>query len=259
MSRIRGRMLHGSISNSARVNGLSCDGARLLFTWLIPHCDNLGRIRAEPLQLKAEILPRHPSTIAQVKRWTIELHEAGLVVLYKCQDQLFIEVAGWKRYQRLDGNMSRHSVLPPPPQATDEERLDAVHTPYEHVRTKIDGVVHEGEGEGEGETNQTLFGASPNDTDSEASHPDPDGRVSVARWFEEVFWPAYPKKASKAEARAVALRMFRGLSPADEDALGDLVMDGLERYARSMHDKDPKFILHANRWLKAKRWEDDIA
>ena len=40
------RMLHKSISHSIQVNRLSPE-ARLLFTWMIPHADDEGRIKGE--------------------------------------------------------------------------------------------------------------------------------------------------------------------------------------------------------------------
>lgn len=140
MSSFRGRMLHGSISNSAKLAAMSCDGARLLFTWLIPHCDPMGRMRAEALQLKADVLPRHPSTLAQIERWIQEAHDLGLVTLYTNQGQRFLEVANWSRYQKFSGNMRRSSDLP--------ERTYSVRTTY--VR-RTDNVQLEGEVEGEGE------------------------------------------------------------------------------------------------------------
>jgi hypothetical protein len=145
-------MLHGSISNSEKLAALSCDGARLLFTWLIPHCDNLGRIRAQAIYLKAVVVPKTDATLKQVEAWAAEIAGVGLVQLYTVGSDSFIQVNGWSDFQTLIGNMSRKSELPDPP----EHSSNDVHTPFERglhgvPRARAGGGGGGGEGEGEGE------------------------------------------------------------------------------------------------------------
>ena len=246
---IRARMLHGSISNSEKVANLSCDGARLLFTWIIPHCDNLGRIRAEPIQLKANVMPRHPSTLVQIERWTEELDRSGLTQLYKSGGQRFLVVTNWDRYQRLVGNMSRTSELPPPP----ERRMNDVYTPYIQ---DMNGVSQEGKGEGEGEGEGKTLGHAVTDCDDSASK-EPES-LTVPEWFEEVFWPRYPKRVQKPRALRAMLSAFRGVGSAREDELASAMMTGLERYRERIEGKDPQFVMHPATWLNGRCWEYEI-
>jgi hypothetical protein len=142
-------MLHGSISNSEKLAALSCDGARLLFTWMIPHCDNLGRIRADPIYLKAVVVPRTDATLRQIEAWAEEIAGAGLATLYKCQGQHFMEIAGWSNFQRIIGNMKRESDLPAPT----ERSMNSVCTPS---IPRSNEVSPEGGGEGEGEGKEPI-------------------------------------------------------------------------------------------------------
>jgi len=253
MSGMRARMLHASISNSERVARLSCDGARLLFTWLIPHCDNLGRLRAEPIQLKASVMPRHVSTLPQLKRWTDEMHRLGLVQVYTSQGQRFLVVNNWSQYQRLHVNHSTSSNLPPPP---DNVRSASV-VPTENVALEV-----EGEGEGEGEDKHIPSSAAPMvsvglaslNGNAKTSKDDPAPR----EWFLSEFWPKYPRRVGRSAALGAFLSVVRGLPESKHDSFADLLLSGLERdLVTEWADRAPDKIPHAATWINQRRWEDD--
>ena len=52
----KARMLHNKISTLLQVNRLSLP-AKLLFTWMIAHADDEGRLRGEPEYIKATVVP----------------------------------------------------------------------------------------------------------------------------------------------------------------------------------------------------------
>ena len=52
----KARMLHKKISISLQVNSLPLP-AKLLFTWLIAHTDDEGRILGSPKYIKATVVP----------------------------------------------------------------------------------------------------------------------------------------------------------------------------------------------------------
>lgn len=52
----KARMIHKKISASTQVNRLTLP-ARLLFSWMIPHADDEGRIKGEPEYIKAVVVP----------------------------------------------------------------------------------------------------------------------------------------------------------------------------------------------------------
>jgi hypothetical protein len=61
----RARMLSKTISTDDRVAQLPCPVARLLFSWLIAHADNCGRLRAEPGLVRNLVLPRESGVTDQ--------------------------------------------------------------------------------------------------------------------------------------------------------------------------------------------------
>ncbi len=139
--RVRARMLWHTISRSQKVAQLSCDSARLLYTWLIPHCDNLGRMDGDPDVVRSTVVPR----LTYIRRmnvvsWLSEMHRLGLIRWYEIEGLPYIQLLGWDEHQRIVGNMKRDSDFP--------ACTNDVCTPYAQ---RIYAVSPEGEGGGEGE------------------------------------------------------------------------------------------------------------
>ena len=64
----RGRMLSKEISLDEKVNALSSDTARMLFTWLISHLDVEGRMYGDARTVKSIVVPRLPISITRVEK-----------------------------------------------------------------------------------------------------------------------------------------------------------------------------------------------
>jgi len=73
-------------------------------------------------------------------------------------------------------------------------------------------------------------------------------QAPIADPFELGFWPAYPRKVGKGQARVAWITATRKAAPAD-------IVCGLLRYQFS---PDPKFIPHPATWLNGERWADVI-
>lgn len=110
----RARMVAPTISTDAKVRRLPCTACRLLFTWIIAHADNCGRLRAEPAFVRALVLPHEPDvTDADVETWLETMSAVGLIWLYEHDGGRFLQLCGWKNHQRLD-RMSKSNIPPPP-------------------------------------------------------------------------------------------------------------------------------------------------
>lgn len=83
--------------------------------------------------------------------------------------------------------------------------------------------------------------------------------LTVSDWFEQAFWPRYPKKVGKADALKAMKAAFRGKAPGSsaEDELGDRIMAGLGRYVDHVQGKDREYVKHPGPWIRAQRWEDE--
>ena len=71
----RGRMISKAISLDEKVNSLSDDTARLLFTWLIPHLDCEGRQHGDAMTIKSIVFPRRNISIRKVEKYLKEMEK----------------------------------------------------------------------------------------------------------------------------------------------------------------------------------------
>lgn len=80
------------------------------------------------------------------------------------------------------------------------------------------------------------------------------GDLTAMEAFDVVFWPAYPRKIAKHEAR----KAWERLKLKDEDQTTlDAIMAGLAHYIAHEWEPDrPRFVPHAATWLNQRRWED---
>ena len=81
---------------------------------------------------------------------------------------------------------------------------------------------------------------------------DLDLAIEASDAFER-FWSVYPKRDGSNPKKPAAVKFQRlvakGINPDD-------IIQGAERYARVMVDKEPKFVAMAITWLNQERWKD---
>lgn len=85
----RGRILSKSLSCSRRFNALVetqnglAEFSQLLFTLLIPHVDDFGRMTGDPFSVKMTVFPASPRTLPEFYQALHALHDAELVTIYQ--------------------------------------------------------------------------------------------------------------------------------------------------------------------------------
>jgi len=95
-----GRMLRAQISLSPQVNDLSIKAA-LLFTWLIPHVDDFGRIHADPRRIKATIVPmRDDISAKEIPSLLNEIEDKSLIVLYRVDGDFYLQLTKFEKHQQ---------------------------------------------------------------------------------------------------------------------------------------------------------------
>jgi hypothetical protein len=106
------------------VNRLSLKAA-LLYTWLIPHVDDQGRVSGESATIKAVVCPlRKDIEEAEIPKLLSEMEDMGLIILYSDMRVItgMIQIVNWWDYQALrDPQPSRY----PPPEGWNQDRLVA--------------------------------------------------------------------------------------------------------------------------------------
>jgi len=92
------RMISKSISISERVNSMSLF-ARLLFTWMIPHTDDFGRMTGSPMKVKALVVPMADETKEDVERALTEMVEQDLIDWYVVDGKKYIQIKNFDKHQ----------------------------------------------------------------------------------------------------------------------------------------------------------------
>ncbi len=107
----KARMLHGSISRSIQVNKL-CLPARLLFSWMIAHADDEGRIKGDPDYIRATVVPMTKWSSNNIKNYLEQIREIGLIYYWTDNDEWFVEFVKWRDYQSIKSDRFKPSKLP---------------------------------------------------------------------------------------------------------------------------------------------------
>lgn len=76
-------------------------GARLLQIGIINHADDQGRMKANPIYLRAQIFPYDDISPKQIQEWLDLMAENGTVILYEVDSRLYVQLVNWWRYQSL--------------------------------------------------------------------------------------------------------------------------------------------------------------
>lgn len=96
-----------------------------------------------------------------------------------------------------------------------------------------------------------LFGGKP--ASSVVKLPRLSGE-EIDEFFDKVFWPEYPRKCSKKEARRAMHRLLRKLPRSQAEDLKITIMQGLKRYKATKPERQD--WLHPSTFLNGERWTD---
>jgi hypothetical protein len=107
----KARMLHQKISRSLQVNRLSLS-AKLLFTWMIAHADDEGRLRGEPEFVKATVVPMSKWSHKRIEKYLQELKNEKLIYYWQENDDWVVEFVKWNSHQTIRKDRFTPSDLP---------------------------------------------------------------------------------------------------------------------------------------------------
>ncbi len=107
----KARMLHKKISVSVQVNRLTLP-ARLLFTWMIPHADDEGKMKGDPEFIKATVVPMVRWSFKKIREYLEEIEGKGLIYYWQENGEWFIEFIRWKEHQYIQKDRFKSSDLP---------------------------------------------------------------------------------------------------------------------------------------------------
>lgn len=98
-------MISKSLSVSQRFNTIR-DGpdvpaefAQLLFTLLLPHTDDFGRMSGDPFSVKMTVLPASQRSIEHFAAALESLHAVHLIELYEAEAEIFLQISKFEEHQ----------------------------------------------------------------------------------------------------------------------------------------------------------------
>lgn len=124
------RMVSKVISISEKVNSLSLFG-RLLYTWMIPHADDFGRLPGSPIKIKALVVPMFDETIKDVGAALQDMHQLGIIAWYEVGGEKFIQITNFEDHQQGLHKRTK-SKFPDPPTENHPPKPPEKESPQAH-------------------------------------------------------------------------------------------------------------------------------
>ncbi|MFH0943209.1 MAG: hypothetical protein V1810_03485 [Candidatus Beckwithbacteria bacterium] len=119
----KARMLHKKISVSVQVNRLTLP-ARLMFTWMIPHADDEGKMKGDPEFIKATVVPMVKWSFKKIREYLDEIKNKGLIYYWQENNEWFIEFIKWDEHQTIRKDRLIPSNLPSYQKKNDYQVVD---------------------------------------------------------------------------------------------------------------------------------------
>lgn len=217
------RMISKSISTSRKL-AVATPFTALLFTWLVPHCDDGGNMNRDAHTVKMKVVPGRPETIPEVEEALKEMEKLALIDIYEEDGEQYLHIIHWGDHQTL--------------------RLDRATWEFPMYPNKEPSGNHS-------ETTRQPKGASL------AS----EGKISKGKISKDItllgfedFWSLYPRKTSK----KTAMKSWVRINP--NEVLRVKIMTALTLHNKSEQwtKDDGRFIPHPATWLNQERWEDEM-
>ena len=227
------RLLWNTISSSNKMRKATtstCDkklsvGCALVYTWLLPWCDDDGRMRAEISQVKSIIFPYISLTEKEMDEILTILVKTNLITIYEVDGERFLQIIDWEPHQRIRKDRYKPSTYPE----------------YTQMTTTCQPNDNQS-------TTYTIITPTPSPT------PTPSQNKFDRDRF-ELFWTTYPKKRKKpaTEKAWKAIKFGNGLF--------ETIMDALSLWSDSedWRKDDGKYIPYPNKWLNERGWEDELS
>ena len=119
----KARMLHKKISVSVQVNKLTLP-AKLLFTWMISHADDEGKLKGDIEFIKAMVVPMTKWSFKKIKGYLVEMKDQELIYYWQENDEWLIEFIKWDEHQTIRKDRLIPSNLPSYPKENDNLVVD---------------------------------------------------------------------------------------------------------------------------------------
>ena len=214
------RMLDKKISVSEQVDNLTHE-SKLIFTWSIPHADDLGLLPFSHKTLKALVIPM----------WTMPLETFGNHVETIVKEGLFtiFEYNGEKYYRLI--KFFNHQTL---------KKDRKPNTYLNNIESWQEAEEIGFQMEDNGDPSKVKISKEKRTKDTYSSE------------F-ELFWNEYPRKVGKTNA-------YKSWDKQNLDSLSEKIIKKVKEYKNNQQwqKENGQFIPHPTTWLNQGRWEDEV-
>ncbi len=131
------------ICESRKLALLKSDGARLLFTWLIPNVDVNGCFSGDPEVVKGKIFTRLKKPINTVEKYLQDLHDVELILRYNISGDDYLYIINFSEHQpHINPEREGKTEIPQP--TPEQLRSNSGATPPQ-VKVEVEVKVKEKE------------------------------------------------------------------------------------------------------------------
>lgn len=230
------RMIDKKVSVSEQVADLPVIG-QLIFTWSIPHADDIGFLPYSHRSLKAMIIPMIEISLEEFSKIVGQIVKSGLWREVKYGEDKYYYLVRFREHQTLKRDRQPQTLLKYTPDKDPKVSWTIVGEILEQLGIQV-------------EDNGFQM-----DTEEKGSEEKRKEEKRIEQMF-DLFWKEYPRKVAKEKAR----ESFKSVFKKKPDTDFKEIMSGLEKYKKcEQWTKDGgQFIPHPTTWLNQKRWGDEI-
>lgn len=216
------RMIDKKISVSEQVADLSLK-AQIIYTWSIPHADDLGLLPYSHKTLRAIVVPLMDITLEDFGIQMESIVHQGLMKVFEHEGQKYYQILNFHKHQTLKKDRKPVTLLGKIEDWSDLDsigfQLEDIGNPREEKRREVKGR---------------------------------EEKIYVQSF--EKFWSVFPRKINK----QTALKSWLRLKPSDE-LIENIVRDVSSRASSESWSKESrKFCPHPSTYLNNRRWEDEV-
>jgi len=132
----QGRIVLKRICQSKKLALLKTDGARLLYTWLLPNVDINGCFSGDADVIKGQIFTRLRKSAKTIESYLQDMHNVGLIIWYESNGDMFLHIPDFVEKQpSLNPNKESKSTIPMP--TPDQLRSNSGVTPPKVKQSKV--------------------------------------------------------------------------------------------------------------------------
>jgi len=233
------RMLDKKISLSEQVADLSIPAA-LLFTWSIPHTDDIGLLPRSHRTLKAAIVPMWEYGSKDFDGFVAEIVKQKLWQPFEYSGEQFYILTKFQGHQTLKKDRQPQTRLGIKVSKDPKETWNTVNSILANCGIQLEDSTSQEDAEEKGsEVKRSKVKKKPSGADTR---------------FDE-FWAIYPNKKAKKKAQ----ESWAKIEMTDE-LFADL-MKGLQIQVESKQWKKDggAYVPHPATWLNQERWSDEVS